>query len=141
VASQSGRPAIRGPSNRGPSSRGPSSRGPSSRGPSNRGPGIRGPGIRQGRSRSGRVTEPRGGCFPAGGHRRWLDAGAGWGGIPAGRDAGVSAVTPTGSSHRRHGAAFAWPGGQGWELRIVVLLRACRRQAGPGLAGARGPSG
>jgi len=47
------------------------------------------------------------------------------GATPRGRtnSATKNAAIIPGSSHRRHRAAFAWPGGgPGWDMRIVVLL-------------------
>src|SRR5260221_4345965 len=58
-------------------------------------------------------------------------------------DTASSVIKPTatasGSSHRRHGAALAWPRGPGWDTRIAVLLMkflsGARRNAGRGQAG------
>src|SRR5712691_6897212 len=60
---------------------------------------------------------------------------------PRGRANSVTknaAIVP-GSSHRRHGATLAWPGGPGEDVRILVLLAGARRHAERGCNG--GPAG
>src|SRR6185437_7700526 len=49
-----------------------------------------------------------------------------------------AAIIP-GTSHRRHEAAFAWPGGTGEDVRILILLPDARRPAGRDVTGARRP--
>src|ERR1700721_2758040 len=59
---------------------------------------------------------------------------------PRGRANSVTknAMKIPGNSHRRHGATLAWPGGPGWDMRILMLLLMPGGTPGGGLTGSGG---